>query len=175
MGPSWEGDRGFHKGAGWTWSDVLNWTPASMATRLHLPRLETDGEYCTRGSQGLPYRIGTKDQVHWLLPVVVHQHIDEIPEAARVSRREEAAAELVDGLSQLRNALVVFPSIVPMPERRARCSRLRTARASPTPRATFSWQWKVRAFPQQQLSGEYQGLHPAPRVTDCPRLAKAAK
>lgn len=50
-------------------------------------------------------------------PVVVHEHVHHVPEAAGVPRGEEAAADLVDGLAQLGQALVVLPGIVPGPSR----------------------------------------------------------
>lgn len=50
-------------------------------------------------------------------PVVVHEHVDNVPEATRVSRGEKAAADLVDGLPQLWQPLVVLPRVVPAPSR----------------------------------------------------------
>lgn len=50
-------------------------------------------------------------------PVVMHEHVHNILEAARVPRGKEAAADLVDGLAQLGQALVILTSIVPGPSR----------------------------------------------------------
>lgn len=48
---------------------------------------------------------------------MVHEHVHHVPEAARVSRGKEATADLVDGLAQLGQGLVVLPGIVPVPSR----------------------------------------------------------
>lgn len=48
---------------------------------------------------------------------MMHEHVHNILEAARVPRGKEAAADLVDGLAQLGQALVILTSIVPGPSR----------------------------------------------------------
>lgn len=47
-------------------------------------------------------------------PIVVQQHVDHVPEAVWFLGREEAAADLVHGLLQLRQAVIVLSGIVPV-------------------------------------------------------------
>ena len=53
-----------------------------------------------------------------VLPVVVHQHVDHILEAVRIFGRKEATADLINSLSQLRQALIEFSGIVPTGDKR---------------------------------------------------------
>lgn len=56
--------------------------------------------------------IGTKGRP--VVPVMVHQHVDNIFEAVWLLGREEAAADLVHGLSQLRQTVIVLLGMVPV-------------------------------------------------------------
>lgn len=49
-------------------------------------------------------------------PVMVQQHVDDVPEAVGLPWGEEAAVDLVHGLLQLRQAVVVLMGIVPAGE-----------------------------------------------------------
>lgn len=49
-----------------------------------------------------------------VLPVMVHQHVDHILEAVWIFGRKEAAADLINSLSQLWQALIEFSGIVPI-------------------------------------------------------------
>lgn len=48
------------------------------------------------------------------LPVVIHQHVDNFFEQVRLLWAEEAPGDLVNGLFQLRQAIVVLVSVVSM-------------------------------------------------------------
>lgn len=46
-------------------------------------------------------------------PVVVHEHVDNVSEATRISWGEKPTADLIDSLPQLRYAVIVLPCVVP--------------------------------------------------------------
>lgn len=48
-----------------------------------------------------------------LKPVVVHEHVDNVSEATRISWGEKPTADLIDSLPQLRYAVIVLPCVVP--------------------------------------------------------------
>lgn len=62
-----------------------------------------------------------------VLPVMVQQHVDNTPEAVWVLGGEEAAADLVHGLPQLGQPVVVLFGIIPVGTGRASAPRLQAA------------------------------------------------
>lgn len=48
---------------------------------------------------------------------MVHEHVHNVPEATGVLRGEKTTADLVNSLSQLWQALVVLPCVIPVPSR----------------------------------------------------------
>lgn len=46
-------------------------------------------------------------------PVMVHEHVDNVLEQVRLFGREEAAAQLLNNLPELGNAVIVLLGIVP--------------------------------------------------------------
>lgn len=46
------------------------------------------------------------------LPVVMHQHVDDLFEQIRLLWAKEASRNLVNGLFQLGQSVVIFPSVV---------------------------------------------------------------
>lgn len=58
-------------------------------------------------------------KVHYccLLPVMIHQHIDDIMETTRITWREEATVYLINSLSEFWKPVIVFLSIVPEQEK----------------------------------------------------------
>lgn len=50
-------------------------------------------------------------------PVMVHEHIHNVPEATGVLRGEKTTADLVNSLAQLWQVLIVCLCVVPAPSR----------------------------------------------------------
>lgn len=50
------------------------------------------------------------------VPVMVHEHIDNATEEVRLLRTEEASCNLVNGLLQLWNTIIVFRRIISVKE-----------------------------------------------------------
>lgn len=81
--------------------------------RFHSQQRQASAHQRTHLSDSLVGRdIGTKGRP--VLPVMVHQHIDNILEAVWLLGREEATADLVHSLSQLWQTVIVLLGMVPV-------------------------------------------------------------